>query len=92
MKWGYAVDIGKKRSRAFIKVVLFTSILMIIIGIFKVNLELAEVVKPSSDFHVTLDKDPLLITLTIGEFKIKFNGERFENFFKGIEAIVEGVF
>lgn len=68
------------------------SLLVIGSGILKVNLELAQVVKPSSAFEVTMDKEPLLITLKVGEFKIKFNGGRFENFFRGIEVISETIF
>ena len=68
------------------------SLLVIGSGILKVNLELAQVVKTSSAFEVTMDKEPLLITLKVGEFKIKFNGGRFENFFRGIEVISETIF
>lgn len=74
------------------KTILFISVIFIAIGIFKVNLELAEVVKPSSSFQAILDKDPLVITLKVGEFNIKFKGNRFENFFNRVETIWEQVF
>lgn len=83
---------SKSKTSSFAKGFLFASILLIAMGIFKVNSELAEVVKPSSSFAVTVDKDPLLVTLKAGEFKIKFNAGRFENFFDGIDTIIETIF
>lgn len=82
----------KSKTNTFTKALLLFSIIAVTIGILKVNLELAEVVKPSSSFIATLDKDPLLITLKVGEFNIKFNGIRFENFFNGIDTIIETIF
>lgn len=73
-------------------ILIAVSLFMIGLGILKVNLELAQVVKPSSSFEVTMDKEPILITLKVGEFKIKFNGGRFENFFRGIDVISETIF
>lgn len=83
---------SRTKTSSFARWFLFASILIIALGIFKVNLELAEVVKPSSSFEVTMDKDPMLLTLKVGDFKIKFNGGRFENFFNGIDTIMETVF
>lgn len=83
---------SRTKTSFFARWFLFASILIIALGIFKVNLELAEVVKPSSSFEVTMDKDPMLLTLKVGDFKIKFNGGRFENFFNGIDTIMETVF
>ncbi len=83
---------SRTKTSSFARWFLFASILIITLGIFKVNLELAEVVKPSSSFEVTMDKDPMLLTLKIGDFKIKFNGGRFENFFNGIDTIIETIF
>lgn len=82
----------KSKTNTFANAFLFFSIIAVTIGVFKVNLELAEVVKPSSSFTATLDKDPLLITLKVGEFNIKFNGIRFENFFNGIDTIIQTIF
>ncbi len=82
----------KSKTKTLAKIMLFISVILVGVGIFKVNLELAEVVKPSSSFQAVLDKDPLVITLKVGEFNIKFNGSRFGNFFNGIETIVERVF
>ena len=83
---------SRTKTSSFARWFLFASILIIALGIFKVNIELAEVVKPSSSFEVTMDKDPMLLTLKVGDFKIKFNGGRFENFFNGIDTIMETVF
>lgn len=82
----------RTKASSFAKWVLFASLLTIGFGILKVNLELAEVVKPSSYFEVTVDKDPLLLTLKVKDLKIKFNGGRFENFFNGIDTIIETIF
>ena len=89
-KWGWIMS--KSKTSSFAKWFLFASILLIAIGIFKVNFELAEVVKPTSSFAVTVDKDPLLVTVKAGEFKIKFNAGRFESFFNGIDTIIETIF
>ncbi len=89
-KWGWIMSKSKTSSSA--KWFLLSAILIVTIGVFKVNFELAEVVKPSSSFEVTVDKDPLLLTLKAGDFKIKFSGGRFESFFNGIDTIVETIF
>lgn len=82
----------RTKASCFNKWILFISVLVVGFGILKVNLELAEVVKPSSSFEVTVDKDPLLLTLKVNDLKIKFNGGRFENFFNGIDIILETIF
>lgn len=83
---------NRTKTSSFAKWFLFLSILIIALGILKVNYEFAEVVKPSSSFELTMDKDPLLVTLKVGDYKINFNGVRFENFFNGIDTIIETIF